>query len=34
VTYVDAVSFSVVESTGCTRFLGFDRDFEAAGFET
>jgi hypothetical protein len=28
------VSFSVVESTGCTRFLGFDRDFEAAGFET
>jgi predicted nucleic acid-binding protein len=34
VTYVDAVSFSVVESTGCTRFLGFGRDFEAAGFET
>ena len=33
VTYADAVSFSVMESIGCTRVLGFDHDFEAAGFE-
>jgi predicted nucleic acid-binding protein len=33
VTYADAVSFSVMESIGCTHVLGFDRDFEAAGFQ-
>jgi predicted nucleic acid-binding protein len=33
VTYTDAISFSVMESTGCTHVLGFDRDFEVAGFE-
>jgi predicted nucleic acid-binding protein len=33
VTYADAVSFSVMESIGCTRVLGFDQDFEVAGFE-
>jgi predicted nucleic acid-binding protein len=33
VSYADAVSFSVMESLGCTRALGFDQDFEAAGFE-
>jgi predicted nucleic acid-binding protein len=33
VTYADAVSFSVMESFGCTRVLGFDQDFEVAGFE-
>jgi predicted nucleic acid-binding protein len=32
VTYADAVSFSVMESIGCTSVLGFDQDFEAAGF--
>jgi predicted nucleic acid-binding protein len=33
ITYTDAVGFAVMESTGCTRVLGFDRDFEVAGFE-
>ena len=33
VTYADAVSFAVMKSLGCTHVLGFDRDFEAAGFE-
>jgi predicted nucleic acid-binding protein len=32
VTCTDAVSFSVMESIGCSRVLGFDQDFEAAGF--
>jgi predicted nucleic acid-binding protein len=33
VTYADAVSFAVMDAVGCTHVLGFDRDFEAAGFE-
>ena len=33
VTYTDAVSFAVMSATKCTHVLGFDRDFEAAGFE-
>ena len=33
VTYTDAVSFAVMETTKCTHVLGFDADFEAAGFE-
>ncbi|MGH7266358.1 MAG: type II toxin-antitoxin system VapC family toxin, partial [Candidatus Rokuibacteriota bacterium] len=33
VTYADAVSFAVIETTGCTHVLGFDSDFEAAGFQ-
>lgn len=33
VTYTDAVSFAVIEATKCTRVLGFDEDFAAAGFE-
>jgi predicted nucleic acid-binding protein len=33
VTYTDAVSFAVIESTKCTNVLGFDADFSAAGFE-
>jgi predicted nucleic acid-binding protein len=32
ITYADAVSFSVMEAIGCTHVLGFDQDFEAAGF--
>jgi predicted nucleic acid-binding protein len=32
VTYADAVSFAVVEASGCTHILGFDQDFTAAGF--
>ena len=32
VTYTDAVSFAVMEATGCTHVLGFDQDFVAAGF--
>lgn len=32
VTYADAVSFAVMEVTGCSHVLGFDADFEAAGF--
>jgi predicted nucleic acid-binding protein len=33
ITYTDAVSFAVMSATKCTRVLGFDRDFVAAGFE-
>jgi predicted nucleic acid-binding protein len=33
VTYTDAVSFAVMEATECTHVLGFDEDFEAAGFD-
>jgi predicted nucleic acid-binding protein len=33
VTYTDAVSFAVMETTMCTHVLGFDEDFAAAGFE-
>jgi predicted nucleic acid-binding protein len=32
VTYTDAVSFAVMEATGCDHVLGFDHDFAAAGF--
>jgi predicted nucleic acid-binding protein len=32
VTYADAVSFAVMEEVGCSDVLGFDPDFEAAGF--
>jgi predicted nucleic acid-binding protein len=32
VTYTDAVSFAVMEATGCRHVLGFDQDFAAAGF--
>lgn len=32
VTYTDAVSFAVMEATGCRAALGFDQDFVAAGF--
>jgi predicted nucleic acid-binding protein len=32
VTYADAVSFAVMEETRCSHVLGFDADFEAAGF--
>lgn len=32
VTYTDAVSFAVMEATGCRQVLGFDADFEIAGF--
>jgi predicted nucleic acid-binding protein len=32
VTYTDAVSFAVMEATGCRHVLGFDADFAAAGF--
>jgi len=32
VTYTDAVSFAVMEATGCGHVLGFDHDFAAAGF--
>jgi predicted nucleic acid-binding protein len=32
VTYADAVSFAVMEATGCGHVLGFDQDFAAAGF--
>jgi predicted nucleic acid-binding protein len=31
-TYTDAVSFAIMEATGCDHVLGFDRDFAAAGF--
>ncbi|HET7609948.1 MAG TPA: PIN domain-containing protein [Gammaproteobacteria bacterium] len=33
ITYTDAVSFAVIDATKCTHVLGFDADFEAAGFE-
>jgi predicted nucleic acid-binding protein len=32
VTYTDAVSFAVMEAARCSHVLGFDQDFEAAGF--
>jgi len=32
ITYTDAVGFAVMEATGCSRVLGFDEDFAAAGF--
>lgn len=32
VTYTDAMSFAVMEATGCEHVLGFDEDFAAAGF--
>lgn len=32
VTYADAVSFAVMERARCSHVLGFDADFEAAGF--
>ena len=31
-TYTDAVSLAVIEAAGCTHVLGFDADFEVAGF--
>ena len=31
-TYTDAVSFAIMEKTGCDTVLGFDDDFAAAGF--
>jgi uncharacterized protein len=32
VTYTDAVSFAVMEATGCGHVLGFNQDYAAAGF--
>lgn len=32
VTYTDAVSFAIIEAARCTHVLGFDADFEIAGF--
>ena len=32
ITYTDAVSFAVMETTRCRYVLGFDGDFTAAGF--
>lgn len=32
ITYTDAVSFAVMEATGCSHVLGFDQEFVAAGF--
>jgi len=32
VTYTDAISFAVMEASGCRDVLGFDDDFAAAGF--
>jgi predicted nucleic acid-binding protein len=32
VTYADAVSFAAMEAAGCSHVLGFDVDFEVAGF--
>jgi predicted nucleic acid-binding protein len=32
VTYTDAMSFAVMQATGCSRVLAFDQDFAAAGF--
>jgi predicted nucleic acid-binding protein len=31
-TYTDAVSFAAMQGFGCRGFIGFDRDFDAAGF--
>jgi predicted nucleic acid-binding protein len=33
ITYTDAVSFSVMQRTSCSHYLGFDDDFAVAGFE-
>jgi uncharacterized protein len=33
VTYADAVSFAVMQSSKCSKVATFDRDFEIAGFE-
>lgn len=32
ITYTDAVSFAVMEATGCTAVMSFDHDFVTAGF--
>ena len=32
ITYTDAVSFAVMEASGCRNVLGFDEDFAVAGF--
>lgn len=32
ITYIDAVSFAVMEADRCRAVLGFDQDFVAAGF--
>lgn len=32
ITYTDAVSFAVMETTHCTAAMSFDRDFVTAGF--
>jgi predicted nucleic acid-binding protein len=32
ITYTDAVSFAIMQATGCGYVLGFDQDFAAAGF--
>lgn len=32
ITYTDAVSFASMEFLGCRGFVGFDRDFDTAGF--
>ncbi|MCK6556606.1 PIN domain-containing protein [Candidatus Binatia bacterium] len=32
ITYTDAVSFAVMDATGCTAVLSFDHDFATAGF--
>ena len=33
ITYTDAVSFAVMQALDCRHVLGFDQDFEVAGFE-
>jgi uncharacterized protein len=33
ITYTDAISFAVMESTRCRRAMSFDHDFVVAGFE-
>jgi predicted nucleic acid-binding protein len=33
ITYTDAVSFAVMDSSNCSKVATFDRDFEIAGFE-
>ncbi len=32
ISYTDATSFAVIETTGCDAVFGFDHDFEIAGF--
>jgi predicted nucleic acid-binding protein len=34
ISYADAVSFAVMEASGCTEVLSFDRHFGIAGFST